>query len=381
MRCAGPGLDPPRVDVTHETMERQPARPIGHVVHTPWRTLARLVFATLVVFPAACKTPPASASSDPPTAHVTASAVSIASLEALPIESGSTSLHAPGGASLAEIKLLDPGGEPRSALRFQFDVHRRETVALALVVGLTLSMEPNKSAQAESSTVRMNVAIVPKDLTPQGDLRFELRIDSAEALADDPNARPEALTALNEQLALLVGLTGQALVTPRGVTRQVALQVPGNVPPTTRQVIQTLYGSLGMLASPLPEEAVGVGARWEVRIPLDTPGVGLVQTSTHVLKTFGESRGEMNVAIRQEVLPAASSRPGAQPTPGAELMSLDSHGEGTVAFDLARLVPTSHVTLESHAVYQVRGGDQVQRVAMTMRTKTLAHPANEILPH
>ena len=60
-----------------------------------------------------------------------------------------------------------------------------------------------------------------------------------------------------------------------------------------------MKGSFAHLAVPLPEEAVGPGAKWEVRMPIKTQGMTIDQTATYEVVSLEGERLATKSAVVQ----------------------------------------------------------------------------------
>ncbi len=298
------------------------------------------------------------------------------SASALPEPAASTAATAapstPPPVASVTIKLIDPGAEPRRELRYKFQVGRPDTVIMDMKIAVAMELGGQKQPENEAPPIRMAITIAPEAVTPEGDLRYQFRLTSAEVLKDK-NTQPTMAQALEAQLKPAVGMSGFAVVSSRGITKDAEFNAPAGVGPQVQQLLENLRGSVRNLASPMPEEAVGKGAKWEVVVPLDTPALKLMQTSTHTLRDLNGDKGTVDIALRQEAPAQRMTLPSQRGTT-TTLESFGSTGSGTLEFDLHRLVPQSSVKLTSTMNSRVTSGGQSQPMMMTMRVQMTTHP-------
>ena len=66
--------------------------------------------------------------------------------------------------------------------------------------------------------------------------------------------------------------------------------MPPGADAQTRQLMDQMKDSFSSVAAPLPEEAVGPGARWEVKMPIKSQGMTIDQTATYELVSLEGER-------------------------------------------------------------------------------------------
>ena len=103
------------------------------------------------------------------------------------------------------------------------------------------------------------------------------------------------------------------------------------------QVRQTLRD----VAAPLPDEEVGVDARWRKLSQLDSREARITQTETFRLLELEQDRGTLDDFLAQTAPPQPLRAPGVPPGANAHMDSLLASGEAKIHFDLTRLVPQS----------------------------------------
>src|ERR1035441_10832463 len=91
---------------------------------------------------------------------------------------------------------------------------------------------------------------------------------------------------------------------------------PSGVDAQTRQVMDQMRDSFSSIAAPLPEEAVGPGARWEAKIPIKSQGMTIDHTGTSELVSIEGDRlttkstftkRASNQKVESPAMPAASA--------------------------------------------------------------------------
>lgn len=265
-----------------------------------------------------------------------------------------------------QLKLIDPGAEPRKPLRYKFHVGKAETLEMDMRMAMGMEVGLNKQPETPTPGMRLQVVMTPAELTDGGDLRYGFRLQSVQVL-QDPTIPPQMLVAAEAQLTPLAGLTGEAIIDTRGITKGASFTPPPGMNPALQPVVDNLRYSLRNVASPLPEEAVGRDARWEISTPLNTPGLKLTQISTHTLESLAGDVAKVQLSLRQEAPKQPVTIPGSRQGATASLESLSSSGTGSMVFDLNRIVPQSKLQMTSESTIKALDQGTAQTIKMTVR--------------
>jgi hypothetical protein len=254
-----------------------------------------------------------------------------------PASSGSSSrVRATAGTTM---KLLDPGQSPRRKLRYAWRVDQKEQLSMDLSTAASAETGGAKQAEVPLPSVHVAIAIDPQSVTPDGDLRYAWHVTSAtvSAATDTP---PQMTEGMRAEVGGIAGLSGSALVTSRGLGKEVTVD-PGATPEavSSGQMAEQVRHTLRDVAAPLPEEEVGVGARWRKLSQLDERDARVAQTETFRLVDLQGDKGALDDALAQTAPPQALHAPGTPPGGHTRMESMLASAEEKVRFDLSRLVP------------------------------------------
>jgi hypothetical protein len=244
-------------------------------------------------------------------------------------------------AAVAKMKLLDPGSPPRRVLRYGWRPRQGETLTMDLRTAASTEEGANKQPEIELPPVRILVAIDPRDVSPQGDLSYAWHVTSAE-VTTDPQTPISLAAGMSAEVAEVEHLSGTGRVTSRGLSEQVSLDAlpAADSKGATGQMVEQVRQTLRDVAAPLPEEEVGVGARWEKLSQLASRDARVTQTETFRLASIAGDSGSLADVLAQTAPPQPLLSPGGEPgTPPARIESMLSSGDGTTRFVLSRLVP------------------------------------------
>ncbi len=141
------------------------------------------------------------------------------------------------------------------------------------------------------------------------------------------------MAAVQPMIASIEGLKGSATVTSRGFAKESDIEVPANINPQIGTMIESMKDSMGRVSSPLPEEPIGVGAKWTVTQDIVSNGMKIKQTSTHTLKGIKDGKYDIDLAIEQKGEEQAIAAAGLPPGTTLTLKSLESSGTGKMLLD------------------------------------------------
>ena len=239
-----------------------------------------------------------------------------------------------------QIKLLKPGEEPRTHLRYNIEPNHasRLNVRITGWTSVTERVIPAKPATTNDMPIRdLMFGISSSGAAPDGTLSFSVAFDEYLLSGGD---NPVLFRSGDG----IFPLKAQATLSTRGVLQLSAFAMPEPV----AQLIGQVDAPLQHLAIPLPEEAVGAGARWEVRQAMAVAGPGM-------LRVVGFQRTEYEVVVidgdtvalkywveqtaPRQVLDDLGLRS------KLDVRKMLSGGSGTVAVHLRTPVPVSESTL------------------------------------
>jgi hypothetical protein len=121
------------------------------------------------------------------------------------------------------------------------------------------------------------------------------------------------------------GITGHSTMSNRGIVKDLELEIPDAVSPQVRQMMDSMKQSFAQLSAPVPEEAVGVGAKWETKTRLAVNGPVIDQTATMTVVALAGNKATLDVKLVQTGKPqkftangiTATSSPTARPGVGS----------------------------------------------------------------
>jgi hypothetical protein len=291
---------------------------------------------------------------------------------ASPPPAANSKAAAPKAMALAEgaVKLLAPGAEPLRPLRYTFKAGSSETFTYELRTSVSMATGLGKQKEQKIPGVRCELTAATKEISPDGAALVEWSLEKVDVLAE-AGASAEDIKEEREAWAPLKGKVGKSVVSSRGLTVVADFQ---SQDPTAQQMLERLRGVLSDVAVPLPEEAVGKGAKWQHRRKPQTRELDLLQEETFDLVDLTATGGK----VARQYTETAAPHEVAGRMPGSKL-SLDVYkGSGTIesAFNWLKVVPTSRTTLTHEQTLTASTPDGKQEtVKQSMKTTAKLTPA------
>jgi hypothetical protein len=244
-------------------------------------------------------------------------------------------------AGLPIVKLLEPGAEPRKPLRLHPKPGDEQTVTLTVETTVERPEGQGPAAALKVPTMMTTIASTVKEVSPDGDISYQNVITDAGAGPESAGAPPGVGAALNAAFANLKGLTTSGVLSDRGFSKRMEHALEGDsarkdgsakpFPAAARLLQGQMEQSMTMLTTPLPEEQVGVGAKWEVTMT-DAASGNNAKAIYQVIAIDGD-----RVTAKVEIAVSASL-PEQMKRPDAGKMKIDGNGDLTI--DLTRIIPT-----------------------------------------
>ena len=288
---------------------------------------------------------------------------------------GQESLAPPADTSGVTVELIEAGAAPRAALRFRPTKGLTGTVVMEMNMEQTTAVGGNRFPAARLPGQRYTIQYSITDVASSGDIQFEYEYTDIKVI-DDPD-NPSPIAAQVEQMtAPLKGATGSATVTSRGFTKSADLEVPPDVAPQMRALLEGMKQSMERLSLPMPEEEIGLGGKWKVTQDLVANGVQLQQTSTCELTGADNDQYSVNIQLLQQANKQQVNAPGVPP--GAEVMleSLKSTGKGRLVLSPSSVFPVdSSMNIDSETKINVTAGGNTQAMVTNMKMELTIRPA------
>jgi hypothetical protein len=279
------------------------------------------------------------------------------SSSASPATSGSTS----GG----PVRMLRAGAEPRQILRFSPKPGDAQTVTITIKMGMALQMGPGPGQGMKLPPMQITFDTVVKSVSDDGDIEYETVIKDVTVM-DDPDSPPQMVEAIKASMGGIKGLSGAGVYSNRGISKRTELKASTSKDPMVLQAAEQMKDAMSNFATPLPEDPVGVGARWEVRIPIKSQGMTVNQTTIHDLVSMDGDQIGLTSAITQNAANQKIPNP-TMPSMTVDVTKMTGKGTGSTTMNLGQILPTAGTgKMHSDITMSMNAGAQRQTMNMKM---------------
>lgn len=241
--------------------------------------------------------------------------------------------------SQAVIRLLDNGAEPRSEAKYA--VNKGTSKPLQMGMDVEMSM---KSGELEVPSSKMPRMLLVFNFTTGDKSAANWPIEGKlTKISLDPQGAQQDQIAklLSPQLGSVEGLSLNYFIDERGRTRDVAIKLPKDLNGIADQMLTGLAQTADTMTSPLPQEPIGIGAKWEVLSRISANGADLLQITTYTLEKRDGKVLSLDAAVQQFAAKETTNPPGMPPGASARLVSYKCQGAGKPVFDLGDVAPVS----------------------------------------
>lgn len=263
----------------------------------------------------------------------------------------------------AQIELLTAGTEPRQELRLKPQVNTKQlmTITMDMDVATTLSGTAMPKIKTPATVMKMEVLVTQVDAN--GDIHSKFTYTDADVVAD-PSTSPEILESVRSGIKKMVGLSGTLITDNRGQVKSSKITLPENVDPLSKNFLEQLSNSLNQMSSPMPAEAVGLGAKWRISSQLKMGNINMNQSAVYELVSLKDNIASVNITMEQQANAQELTLPGI-PTgsTSVSLKFLTSQVQGQMTLPLSSIMPTrSAISVRSQSemtLKELNGGKQI----------------------
>jgi hypothetical protein len=244
------------------------------------------------------------------------------------------------------VELLSVGAEPRQILRYKPAVKSKQTAIMTMNMQMAMSIAGETVPIGNLPGTAITFETLVDRVDPNGDIHYQFRYTNVDLVGSSqlpPAQRAQLLT----QIQKLKGVRGTVVVDDRGQTKFGKFDLPPDLDIADKKMLKQISNSVEQLSSPLPEPALGVGAKWRV---LSTPklnGMQIQQVTTFDLVSVQAGRMTLNVVQEQQAAPQQVSATQLPKGKMLNLKSLTGKGQGQLFVKLDRIVPiTSNLSAQ-----------------------------------
>ena len=172
----------------------------------------------------------------------------------------------------------------------------------------------------------------------------------------------------------LVGIKGTGLVTARGWTKRIDIDLPPDADPELQKIFDEMKKVLDNLCELLPEEPLGEGAKWRVNMSITTSQFYFDQEATYTLRERIGDTVKLSITVRQSA-PRQRMKVNDPKAGSVTLESLTGHGSATGSYPLNSFVPTVQATINVET--EISSDKMKDNIRVEVNTTIQTHPQGD----
>lgn len=262
----------------------------------------------------------------------------------------------------AIVTLLSPGAEPRTRLRYTVASTYKEHMSMNMLMSMSMEMGGMAMPAMQMPMMKMGADLNVTSVAASGDITYSIAFTGF-GVDSTPGVDPAVIAAMGGLDADIKSLKGSSTISDRGIARSVNFDFSKVTNPALKQTMDSVSSSIQNMSMPLPEEAVGVGARWEVRHSLAAGGMQVFQKTVFELVKLDGKTATLKLTVESTAPPQAINNPAMPPGADVRLQKLAGSGTGTMTVNLDALVPTSEATMQQNMVMAISLGGDTQTMS------------------
>lgn len=268
-------------------------------------------------------------------------------------------------AQAVTVSLADAGAEPRQELRYNLAAMQPQQMRMDMTMRMTMSNPMFGEQTVDMPTMRMNMEMSEAAMNENGTLRLGFRFRGVEIIPTE-GTDPGMVAAMQGAMAGMDNVTGYTVIDSRGHVIEADFDASG-APAAVQQQLGSMRDSLEQMVAPLPDEAVGIGARWSITTNVDANGASIQQTATYELLERTENAFRVSVTMVQSAEQQQIQDPSIPAGMSAWLESYSATGSGGAVIPLNSPVPTSNASINSNMSMAIDDGSGTRVPYMTMQ--------------
>jgi hypothetical protein len=242
-----------------------------------------------------------------------------------------------------------------------------------MAMSMAMTMGEMSAPPMDLPIMKMTADMTVTSVAPDGDITYQLAFTGMDA-ETAPGQDPSTAAILKNSARGITAVKGTVVVSNRGVNRSAKFELDKVGDPTLKQMLGSLSSSIESMSTPLPEEPIGVGARWEVRQAFSTAGTSTFQRGEYELVSVNADVVALRVTFDQTAPRQMVENPALPPGATMEVEKITGSGAGTMTLRLDSLVPTGELSSTSNALMSASVGGQSQRIVMDTKIKMTIGP-------
>ena len=257
-----------------------------------------------------------------------------------------------------DVKVLSTGTGPKRPLRYTVAPGTKDRIDMTMQMGVSVEMPGMGAQEMAGPAMKMGIDVDVASVAPNGDINFTQKI--SEATMDGPGMPAGMLDSIK-------GLAIAMVVDSRGLVKTMNIDDSKLGDPALKQVLAS--AGLDRLSTPLPEEPVGLGAKWQVSQSLETQGIKLDQLSEFEVVAMDDKSATLALTLTQTAPPQTVSPPGMPAGVEASIAGMNGTGTGKLVLTPGTLVMTGDMNVKSNITMDINMQGQSQRMTTSTDMK------------
>lgn len=258
------------------------------------------------------------------------------------------------------VRLIEKGDRPRTELRYDIPIGTA-TTSTTTFRAATLASSTKEAAMSVLPGLRLDVVSGPAEPTDRG-VKLEVDVVRSEAIV--PDDFDEALAQkLRTSAAVADKIGGSVEIDNRGRILDASFNDQTKRADLPIRLLRMIINTRETLTRVrLPEEKVGLGARWESHRVVRAYGFEIQQVSTYTLVDRAGNEIMLDVSVQQMARPQTIEFPDDEILISVE--SLTGHAEGQIILDLNALESDASASgqVEDHLIVKTPKGTETIQV-------------------
>ncbi len=244
-------------------------------------------------------------------------------------------------AKVPQLKVISTGTGNKEKLRFTPKVGAKQTVNVTLNKDTLMSIGDFKMPRAKLPAYIITLDSTVTKVEPNGDIHYDIAYSDVN-IEGDAQTKPELIRVISRQIGQLENFSASAVIDNQGRAKKVDYVIPKTVDVNIKFLVEQLANSLQQVSSPVPEQAVGTGAKWQVNSDTSINGINLKQTTSYELLSVKNGVATLNVNLQQqEKSTQVIDYPGLPLDGILTLQSFKGNAKGTATIELDKVMPVS----------------------------------------
>ena len=254
----------------------------------------------------------------------------------------------------AKVTVISTGSAPKTALRYAVPADFKGRLEIVTSIAMAMNVL-GQAMDMPVPAIKMGADLAITNIAPSGDITYTVTFNGMTLEGDASSPLAQALQA---GAGGLNGVKATTVMSNRGLTKSTHMDVAD---PTLKSMMAQMSTSIENLSTAFPEEAVGVGAKWEVRQAITGGGQTQFQKSIYEVVSLSGKTVSLKVTSEQTAPPQTIDNPMAAAAGGEmTLDKMSGTGVATLTITLDSLVPTSTTeSTTSTAMTMTMGGQAI----------------------